>query len=734
MQRRILAVCLAALVLPCALWAAEPSVEQLLPADAAVAFCYYGDNPDLPKTAVYTLLQEPEVKEWLASLRQTFAGANQLAATFLKVNLASLQPLLGCRMGFAVLPKAGGGGPGGAPPADILVVAKLGGPDAAALRSVTGFLKQIAALAPGGVEQAEVAGMAVTKLGVGPMGLFYGLRGEHLLLGSSQQALEQALKADVPKLASVAGFQRAGKLAGSPVLLLLYNHVAVMERFGALVPPPALAAMRGLGLDEVRAAGFRLGASGRAMVGTAFVQTAGERRGLLRVLASDPVDRALLKLVPRDASVAWVSNLGAGAVYDALVAAAEAVAVAQGVNVREHIAGLEAQIGVNIRGDLFATLGRGTVLTTSGKSLFPALIISQAVKDGERLERALGSLVTHLDAFVKQEVGQEAGARLKAITFGAHTIRYLHTPGVPVPVAPCYTRVGDRVVFALTPIHLKDYLAFLDKGEPSILDLPGYQELAARVPKDAVSISYSDFGDNFVSVYRAFGPLLTMAQGIPRNPVAIDLANMPAASTVRKHLFGSISYAYATDDLIVYECRSPLGVGLIGPAPAVGALFFGGVGAGMMLPALGQARGRARDVASMNNLRQISMATMMYANNHNNELPPSLAALFEGNLLEGDNLLVAPNDPNPALRVGNRPCSYVYLLDEHKGLKLKMADFEHPTQTPLVWERQSFGRRGRNVAFADGHVQVMHDAQFQRPLAQARELLRKKAAAKKGEF
>ena len=51
----------------------------------------------------------------------------------------------------------------------------------------------------------------------------------------------------------------------------------------------------------------------------------GERRGLLRVLASDPVDRALLKLVPRDASVAWVSNLDLAALYDTAIATADAV-------------------------------------------------------------------------------------------------------------------------------------------------------------------------------------------------------------------------------------------------------------------------------------------------------------------------------------------------------------------------------------------------------------------------
>ena len=733
MQRRTLFLCLAALALPCTVLAAEPTMEQLLPADALVAMCYYGDNPDLEKTEIYKLLEEPEVKEWLTSLRQTIMGANQLAAAFLKVNPANLKALVGCRIGLAVQRKKVGG-PMGGPPVDVLLVAKLGGPDASAVGSVMGFLKQIEALAPGGVQKMDVAGMALTKLGQGPTGVFYGLRGEHLLLGSSPQVIERALKPGGPRLASLEGFQRAAKMGGSPVMLMVYNHAELMERFGALMPPPAQAAMQALGFTQVRSAGFRLGASGRAMVGTAFIQSAGERKGLMRVLASDPVDKGLLKLVPRDASLAWVTNLNTGALYDAIVGAATAVGEGAGVNVPGEIAGFEAELGFAIRADLVGALGRGTVVTTSGRSLFPALIVSQAVTDGAKIERALASLVTQLDTLVKQEMGQGAGASLKTIRFGKHNIRYLATPGVPVPLAVCYAMVGDRIVFGLSPIHLKDYLAFLDKGEPSILANSGYKELAARVPENAVSISYGNFGDNVTELYRAFGPLLTIAQGIPRNPVAIDLANMPAASTVRKHLFGSISYAYATDDMIVYESRSPVGFGMVGPAPAMGVLFIGGLGAGMALPAIGQARARAREVVSMNNLKQIGMAAMMYANDHNNELPPSLAALFEADMLVEARLLVAPNDPNPRLRVGNRPCSYVYVLDDHKGLKLKLGEIERPAMVPLAWERRTFGRRGRNVLFVDGHVQVMRNGQFERRMTRVRELLRKKAAAKQGEF
>jgi len=332
---------------------------------------------------------------------------------------------------------------------------------------------------------------------------------------------------------------------------------------------------------------------------------------------------------------------------------------------------------------------------------------------------------------IKAQAGEQAGAAIRSIEFRNHAIRYLATPGVPVPVAPCYCRVGDRVVVGLSPIHLKDYLLFLDGNEPSILERPGYKAMAGVVPAEATSISYSDFAEAVVGTYQTFGPMLTMAQGIPRNPIAIDLANMPAARTVRKHLFGALSYTVTTDDMVVYQCESPVGVGFVGGVPTVA---MAAIGAGMLLPALASARGAARGAVSMNNLKQVGVAAMMYANDHDNQLPPNLAALFDGNLLPDDKILLAPNDRAPPRTVGNRPCSYVYLLDRHKGLKLKLADIERPAMVPLAWERESFGRGRRNVLFIDGHVQAMQEADFARRMERVQNFLAKKAKEQKGEF
>jgi hypothetical protein len=412
------------------------------------------------------------------------------------------------------------------------------------------------------------------------------------------------------------------------------------------------------------------------------------------------------------------------------------VAAAMEEDARGALAAFEQKAGVNLRTDLFGSLGPGVVVTTSGTSLLPALIISVALKDGDRFDGAVTKLVAQLDATIKAEAGPEAGAALRTLEVQGHTVRYLATPGVPVPLAPCYTRAGGRLVLALSPIHLKDYLVFLEKGEATILDHPGFKELAALAPDNAITVGYSDVGEAFIQVYGLLGPFLTMAHGIPGNPIAVDFANLPAKRTLRKHLFGSISYLYATPDTLVYECQSPFGMPFLGPAPAgAPALFLGGIMAGMLLPALTRARGEARLIRDRNNLHQLAKGIATYLNEHgdNRFYPRSLAELWDKKVIPDPGVFVSPLDRAPPKLPNGLACSYVSCFDRHPN-RVFRDDF--PPNFICAWDRIPFAPERRSVMFFDSHVEVMNEAEFAqrlRELDAAAEKLEERKD-KRGEF
>jgi prepilin-type N-terminal cleavage/methylation domain-containing protein/prepilin-type processing-associated H-X9-DG protein len=74
--------------------------------------------------------------------------------------------------------------------------------------------------------------------------------------------------------------------------------------------------------------------------------------------------------------------------------------------------------------------------------------------------------------------------------------------------------------------------------------------------------------------------------------------------------------------------------------------------ASLLLPALGKAKGRAHTISCMNNLRQIGLATQLYIQDHEDELPQSqhtnaswIASLAP--YLGGTNVYRCPKDPHP---------------------------------------------------------------------------------------
>jgi prepilin-type processing-associated H-X9-DG protein len=138
--------------------------------------------------------------------------------------------------------------------------------------------------------------------------------------------------------------------------------------------------------------------------------------------------------------------------------------------------------------------------------------------------------------------------------------------------------------------------------------------------------------------------------------------------------------------------------------------------AAMLLPALARAKSKAQTINCVNNMKQLALAVRIYANDHNNQLPPALTWCDAIQKEVGSpKVFHCPSDPD-------RRSAYAFnaKLDGKK-------DNEIDPQTVLIFESQA-GWNGAggaerlalrhhssgivNVAFADGSVRSLTRSQL----------------------
>ena len=127
--------------------------------------------------------------------------------------------------------------------------------------------------------------------------------------------------------------------------------------------------------------------------------------------------------------------------------------------------------------------------------------------------------------------------------------------------------------------------------------------------------------------------------------------------------------------------------------------------AGMLTPALGKAREKARTVSCASNLKQIGLGMAMYVMDKNDKYPtPDGAAGLEiirkGDYITDPKIYVCPSS-------GTKPAKPGQPLTEATVDYIFLGGFTHatPANTPIAFDKPGNHKNEVNVLFADGHVE-----------------------------
>jgi hypothetical protein len=368
--------------------------------------------------------------------------------------------------------------------------------------------------------------------------------------------------------------------------------------------PQVQTAIRASGLGGVKSLSAVTGLEGKGFVARTLLELDGEPEGLLRIAAQQPLAADDLSPIPADSTLALAVRLDASQTMELLLDTLDQIEPRARADVMEGINEMQGELGIDVRGDILASLGDVWCAYNSpgeGGLILTGLTATVTVKDRPRLAQAHQRLVGMLKAAMRgpDEGGRRRGPRLREFEVAGQQVYALTGVDDEFPFSPSWCLTETHLVFALFPQNIK---AFLTRGEE-------YQSLA-KAPQVTGLLSQAEgpgmlFYQDTPELFRMAYPLLQMLAAVAshelqREKIDLDVSLLPSVKAILPHLKPGVTSLRRTDAGIQLETRQSLPGGNVGSTLPIAAA--------VLLPAISSARGAARRVESANNLRQLAIA------------------------------------------------------------------------------------------------------------------------------
>ena len=703
----------------------KKSVADLLPADTIFFFSIpeiCRAREDLQATALWKISQEPSLKTFF---EQGIPPLTELKEKIKEETGVSWEELKDLFQGELVLAFIGLDFNEEFSEVDFKAVLALEIPeDREKWEKVLDYLSQRAVEEGAEREEAEFAGKKLVRLRWPNIVLTYSYIGDYFILSTSEIAWEE-----MTKIAQEGG----ENLSQNPIFIKMRTQTApgnsfsfaylsvenIWAKYGEDIPSLVMEPLEVSGLLGIKAIAGASFPEESGIKDRLYIYAPGERKGLLLAIPEKIADASLLKFVPADAMSFELGKFSWEVLWREIKVVLKA-GLPEEIHrdFEETLAAWEEEVGIDLETDLLHPLSQDYIFYAKESEAAGLLLVSQAMadqvlimplEDSARFRLAYDKLIAFLKekskewSFGQGSHGGPFGGQGLNIVFneaehGKYRIDYVTFEGLPFPFQPAATVTEDFLVVTLSPASARSALSRLEAPGPNIGENEDFLMVLRHLPGKKIVLSYEDTARTWKKLYETMQASIFIFAGMS-NETFIDPSLLPPTEDIFQHFFGTGSSTVRVEDGWIGEVYSTLGTGtsLVAATSLVMSMALPA-----LAPVLSRSRAEARKAVCKSNLKQIGLTLAMYANDYDH-FPQTLDQLIPDYLPE-EGVLHCPSD-------GDKPMmGYIY-RDRARGKKID--EIDAPERYPVVYDTPGNHTGGRNVVFADGHVEWMSERDFQ---------------------
>jgi prepilin-type processing-associated H-X9-DG protein len=443
-----------------------------------------------------------------------------------------------------------------------------------------------------------------------------------------------------------------------------------------------------------------------------FIAAAAPRKGMVAILAGQPLSDDILKAIPQTASVVSAVGFDPAALFNEISTALDQLDPSIQKYFDSNLENFQTQTGVDLKTDFLDALGPewAEYLDSSvGGTNFLGAVYINKLRNPAKIEASLTKLEAWLNQWLAQKLAEEKiHIQFRQADLHGVKLHYLATPAL----SPSWAIANGRLYISLYPEITAAAVGASD-GKNSILDNVSFSAMRTRLApapgQTLTAINYIDLAQFAPHTYASWVMLTRFAGFADLFGIQSPLQIMPPLSTIMNELTPAASVSWTDNAGLHSRSISPFpGSQLLMIDPTSMYQQSAPMLASMLLPSLNRARTMANRVKSASNLRQLGQAMLLYSNEHNGEYPPSLGEIWLNEEVAAEvflnpsgtqSLPPRPMDNKQAMMQWiNTHSDYVYLGKGHTSGNIKPDEI-------VAYEKFTPASEGANALFGDGRVE-----------------------------